>query len=196
MRIISGQWRGMRLEAGQHENLRPLTDRIKESVFGIIDDFVEDAQVLDLFAGSGSFGIEALSRGAASVIFCEKDSQATSVIRKNLEKIRCETHRFEIVRADVFKCIRNLFQRNIQFDLIFLDPPFRTPVSQKIFASLSDFDVLRRKGIMIFRHHKKETVLEKMTNFDLFRSKQYGDSMVRFYKKTEEDENSDLSRNV
>lgn len=196
MRIIAGQWRGLKLQAGSNLDVRPLTDRIKESVFGILGGSVKEANVLDLFAGSGSFGIEALSRGAQSVTFCEKVPAITNQIKKNLSKIQCETDKFRIITADTFSSLQILFDRNLFFDIIFVDPPFREKISRKFLTSLSKLDVLKRKGILIYRHHKKEFVEEAVGLFKLYRNKQYGDSIVKFYRKIRPDEDSDLSGNI
>jgi 16S rRNA (guanine966-N2)-methyltransferase len=196
MRIIAGQWKGLKLEGGKNIEVRPLTDRIKESVFGILGDSVIDANMLDLFAGSGSFGIEALSRGAAQITFCEKIPAVANQIKKNLIKTKCEEEKYQIVISDVFKILPHLFNRNLIFDIIFVDPPFRDQINQSFLTSLSEFNLLKRKGILIYRHHKKELVEEKNDFFEVYRSKKYGDSIVKFYRKIQTYEDSDISGNI
>lgn len=196
MRIIAGQWKGLRLEGGKNIEVRPITDRIKESVFGILGDSVSNANILDLFAGSGSFGIEALSRGAIHTMFCEKNPEIAKQIKKNLKKIQCEADKYQIVVADVFKILQHLFAHNNIFNIIFVDPPFRDHINQELLTSLSEFNLLKRKGILIYRHHKKEIVEDVVGLFEVFRFKQYGDSIVKFYRKIKTDEDSDLPGNV
>jgi 16S rRNA (guanine966-N2)-methyltransferase len=196
MRIIAGQWKGLKLEGGKNVEVRPLTDRIKESVFGILGDSVNSANILDLFAGSGSFGIEALSRGAAHITFCEKIPAVANQIKKNLIKTKCEEDKYQIVVSDVFRVFKYLLDRNLIFDIIFVDPPFRDQINQNFLASLSEFNLLKRKGILIYRHHKKEIVEDVVGVFETYRSKQYGDSIVKFYRKIKADENSNIPGNV
>ena len=196
MRIIAGQWKGLKLEGGKNVEVRPITDRIKESVFGILGDSVINANMLDLFAGSGSFGIEALSRGAAQITFCEKIPAVAKQIKKNLIKTKCVEDKYQIVVSDVFKILQHLCNRHLIFDIIFVDPPFRDQINQKFLTSLSEFNLLKRKGILIYRHHKKEIVKETVGFFEVYRSKQYGDSIVKFYRKIQSNENSHISGNI
>jgi len=186
MRIIAGHWKGFHLDGGRFKDVRPLTDRIKESLFGILGDQIEEAIILDLFAGSGSFGLEALSRDAKQVVFCEKSSEVADLIRKNLKKTKCDSSRYQIITADVFKILPRLSTGDIFFDILFADPPFRIPQSEKFLHSLSKFDVLSRKGILIYRHHKKEMVPQQSEHFHVYREKVFGDSVVKFYRKEED----------
>lgn len=186
MRIIAGHWKGFHLDGGRFKDVRPLTDRIKESLFGILGDQIEEAIVLDLFAGSGSFGLEALSRDAKQVVFCEKSSAVANLIRKNLKKTKCAGERYKIITGDVFKILPRLSNGTVFFDILFADPPFRTPQSEKFLHSLSKIDVLSRKGILIYRHHKKEIVPKQSEHFRVYREKVFGDSVVKFYRKEED----------
>jgi len=185
MRVISGQWKGFKLDGGQSKETRPLTDRIKESIFGILGEQIVDAEVLDLFAGSGSFGIEALSRGANSVIFCEKSKTATNIIRKNLIKTKCNLDNFNIFNSDVSKALAYFSEQQTNFDVIFVDPPFKTPIGKEFLSSLSDYDILNKDGILIYRYYKKESVPEQEGIFNLTRQKSYGDSVVKLYQRVD-----------
>ena len=196
MRIIAGKWRGMKLNGGKFEDLRPLTDRIKESVFGILGAAVENSRVLDLYAGSGSIGIEALSRGAQRVVFVERSLLVAKLIRDNLTRTKCDPGKYEVVVLDVQKTLPLFSRRQLRFEIIFADPPFRTPIGEQLLASLSHFNLLVRKGILVYRHHKKETVPDKIAGLVLERSKIYGDSVVEFYEEAEGNANSNLSGNV
>ena len=195
MRVISGQWKGLKLECGRFKEVRPLTGRIKESLFGILGETVQNATVLDLFAGTGSFGIEALSRGAQHVVFFEKTAEVVALIRKNLDKTKCEKTKYQIFRSDVFKNVHKFLDREVKFDIIFVDPPFNIQVSKRIFDSLSNDDLLNRKGILIYRNFIKELMPQMVGIFKLVRSKKYGDSSVKFYEKVGSNENRDLSGN-
>ncbi len=196
MRVISGQWKGLKLDGGRSNKVRPLTGRIKESLFAILGETIQNAVVLDLFAGTGSFGIEALSRGARQVVFFEKAADAAALIKKNLDKTKCEVTKHQIFRSDVFKSSQKFFDLALKFDIIFVDPPFKISVSKRILDSLSSYDFLNRKGILIYRHFKKELVPQKAGIFELYRSVEYGDSSVKIYQVEGSDENSYISGNV
>ena len=183
MRIIAGHWKGFHLDGGRFKDVRPLTDRIKESLFGILGNEIEGAIILDVFAGSGSFGLEALSRDAKQVVFCEKSTAVTDLIKKNLKKTKCDRSRYQIITADVFKILPRLATGDIFFDVVFADPPFRLPQSEKFLHSLSKFDILSREGILIYRHHKMETAPQRSEKYILYREKIFGDSVVKFYRK-------------
>ena len=127
MRVISGVAKGRRLFAPKGMETRPITSKIKESLFNIWQTKIKGAFFLDLFAGSGSMGIEALSRGAEKVIFVEKGRSTVEVIKKNLAL--CGFHNgYELYRDDVFRRINRLSQRQDKFDIVYLEPPFSPPV--------------------------------------------------------------------
>lgn len=177
MRIIAGKWKGAKLFASDARDLRPLTDRIKESLFGGIGERVESAQVLDLFAGSGSFGLEALSRGAAKATFVEKSPEVIRVLKKNIAKFACE--HCEVMNIDVNKGVAYLEKTSKSFDILFGDPPFRKPMGQVLAELLSKHGpLIKKEGLVIIRHHKKEILNDGRTNFRLVRSQTYGDSVV------------------
>ena len=121
MRVISGSARGKQLTPVPGKDTRPTTDRVKESVFNILQMMVPGSEMLDLFAGTGQMGIEALSRGASHAVFCDAAPKALSVIRKNIAAARVED-RAEVIGADFVSALRRLQGR--QFDVIFLDPPY------------------------------------------------------------------------
>ncbi len=124
LRVIAGTARGLRLEAPAGLGTRPVTDRVKESVFGTLEPTLRDAQVLDLYAGSGAMAIEALSRGAAAAVLVERDPGAVEVIRRNLRSTQLD-RRAEVHRADVRAHLRRRPDRG--FDVVFCDPPYDAP---------------------------------------------------------------------
>ena len=130
MRIISGKARGTKLYTLEGTNTRPTLDRVKESIFNIIQNEIEDATVLDLFAGSGAIGLECLSRGAKKAVLCDKSKEAIQIIKRNIEKTHME-EKAQIINADYENCLEKL--KNEQFDIIYIDPPYAT---NYIFKSL------------------------------------------------------------
>ncbi len=196
MRIIAGEWKGAKIFAGNFPDLRPLTDRIKESLFGILGDEVVTATVLDLYAGVGSFGLEALSRGAEKAVFVEHARPVAALLRKNLEKLRCPPTRYRILVKDVWKALHLLAAEGFQYDIVFADPPFREKVGLRLLQVLARTPLLRRGGLFVLRHQSEEQVAERFSPFHLWRQKKYGDSVVKFYRSLANDDNSHLSRNL
>lgn len=140
MRIIAGEYRGRRLEAPKGQGTRPTTDRVRESLMSAIHSArggFEGARVLDAFAGSGALALEALSRGAASAVLCERDREAASVIERNLRTLGLSREQARLVRGDVLK--RPPAAPGDPFDLVFLDPPYATPPAD-VFALIARLD--------------------------------------------------------
>lgn len=140
MRIIAGEHRGRRLEAPKGQGTRPTTDRVRESLMSALisaRDGLDDAVVLDAFAGSGALGLEALSRGAASAVFCERDREAAAVIERNIAAMKLAPTEARLVRTDVLK--RGVPAQKDPFDLVFLDPPYAVDAAE-VFGLVSRLD--------------------------------------------------------
>lgn len=181
MRVMSGSARGMNLKVPRF-GVRPTMDIVKGAIFSSLHDLIPGARVLDLFAGSGSLGIEALSRGAASVVFVESDRRAVEVLRANLEKTRLSG---EVVAADVFSYLDRLAPPG-GFDLIIADPPYaKAPGERDFGAELLGCESLRRAlapgGIFVLEHLPDAT-LNIPGEFDCFRDKRYGATAVAFLR--------------
>ena len=185
MRIISGSFRGKKILEPKDIKTRPLKDLTKESIFNIIDHSnkfnvqVVGANVLDLFSGVGSFGIECLSRGAKNVIFVENYQGALSVLKKNLINLKC-TNNYKIVEKDIYKENILLLVYEV-FDIIFLDPPYRDKNLEKIFLSIKKGNILKKNGIIILHRHKNEKDLIP-NNFKIVEEKKYGISKIKFIR--------------
>ena len=152
MRVISGKYRGKKLFAPEGNDVRPTTDRIKETVFNILNsksDFY-GAKVLDLFSGSGALGIEALSRCAVSAVFVDKSRDSVELTKKNLKNFGAEG---EVYNTDFQVALKKLYGR--QFDFIFLDPPYFGKNEQEIFDLIQKYDLLTQKGIIFLEHSTK-----------------------------------------
>jgi len=180
MRVISGSAKGTRLYAPSGLNVRPVLDRIKESVFSLLSDVVCGARVLDLFAGSGALGIEALSRGADNAIFLEKNPVALEAVKSNLKRTHLE-EKGRVLRANLPEGLRKVKGR---FDLIFLDPPFRIEKSvlSKIFLTIERKKLLEEGGLLVFRHSPRLSFSPTEEIWGLVCRKDYGDSIVSFYE--------------
>lgn len=148
MRVITGKYRGKRLLAPDGDRTRPTADKIKESVFNILASTGElHGDVLDLFAGTGGLGIEALSRGAETAVFVDKSPQAAAVVKKNLANVGADAR---VYNTDWQVALRKFAGR--QFDLIFLDPPYAAGLETKLLAEIAAKDLLAREGVIVLEH--------------------------------------------
>ena len=163
MRIISGKARGTKLFTLEGENTRPTLDRVKEPLFSIIANKIPDANVLDLFAGSGALGIEALSRGAKHVTLCDNSRDAVKIINNNLTKTKLNTYA-EIINDDFKKCLKKVQKQ--KFDLIFLDPPYESENIEIAIKQIIELDILAENGLIIAETDRKE-IIEKIRNINI-----------------------------
>jgi 16S rRNA (guanine(966)-N(2))-methyltransferase RsmD len=186
MRVISGTAKGRTLKAPGAAT-RPITDRVKTSLFNILGARVIDANVLDLFAGAGSVGIEALSRGARAATFVELDRDALHAIRENLALTRL-ADRAQIVRLDVFKFIRHTPQSETEegrgggYDLIYVAPPQYKGLWSETLRALDTSALLSEKGIVVAQIHPKEYHALELQRLELFDQRKYGSTMLCFYR--------------
>ena len=161
MRIIGGKFRGKKLFLPQDKNTRPLKDLVKESIFNLISHskkfkiIVEDSQILDLFSGSGSFGIECLSRGAKKVVFCENHLEALEILNKNLKSIYKHSKNYEIYNDDCFKFLEKLEVANFNFDIIFIDPPYKEIKIDLIIEEIHKKKLIKKGVLLSFIDIKK-----------------------------------------
>jgi 16S rRNA (guanine(966)-N(2))-methyltransferase RsmD len=189
MRVIGGQAKGRRLVCPRGLETRPAQDKLREAVFNILAEVVEGSFVLDLFAGSGALGIEALSRGARGCVFVERDLKAILAIKTNLESTRLAPMGV-VIRRDVLKCLPELQKRGVQFGLIFIDPPYtlweRPRERQALLDFISAFSVekslLEPHAIVVLRYRSHKVELpEHLGEFHLFDRRVYGDTTLTFW---------------
>lgn len=171
MRVISGTARGLKLDSLDGLETRPTLDSVKEAVFSMLFDKVYDANVLDLFAGSGGLGIEALSRGAKRCVFCDKSEKAMSVVRKNAEKARF-FEQAHLVKADFKECLSKLGSDGEQFELIFLDPPYAGGLLDEALNLIYDFSLLAPGGLVVAEYDNGTDV--DIQRYNVLKNKKYG----------------------
>lgn len=180
MRIISGSAKGIRLKTPRGMNTRPTADRVKESVFGILANRSIDAEVLDLFAGTGNLGLEALSRGAASALFIDKQAQSIKIMMENV--LLTDLAGLAIIcREDVIQALRRLGNEGKSFDLIFCDPPYNLGLAPKVLQMLDASHVLREDGVLVLEHSRHEKLPEGLKRIVAYRSESYGETVVSFF---------------
>ncbi len=179
MRVISGTAKGTPLQTVPGSGTRPVSDRVKEAVFDILGDATLDARVLDLFAGTGSVGIEALSRGAATAVFVETQQKAVTTIRDNLRRTRLED-RARVVKADVFKFLSGLPE---PYDLVYVAPPQYEGLWRKALLALDQHHGwLVPTGLVIVQVFPKEFELLELRSLSLADQRRYGSTLVCFYR--------------
>ena len=177
MRVITGSARGMTLRTLEGETTRPTSEKVKEAVFSAIQFEIEGARVLDLFAGSGQLGIEALSRGAKSAVFVDSDKNAVKIIQANIEKTGF-SDRSEVYTRD-YSSFLNMNIR--KFDIVFLDPPYAAGLLVKALEKVSDF--VDEKGAVICEHSYTETLPDGAGALAKYREYKYGKTAVTIYRK-------------
>ena len=189
MRIIAGKFKGRRLKTPKTSAIRPTIDRVKESVFSILKNEIVDARFLDLCAGSGSIGLEAISRGAASVTFVDRDSDAIQLIRFNLHLcgLDSKVHKIQLRKSSVQKAIRALGKKLESYDLIYFDPPYDSNIYEGSLRLISENQLLNRSGLMCVecsQTNKRMVEILQLGVGDLrpYNKKCYGDTMLFFYK--------------
>ena len=183
MRVISGSFKGMKIFQPKDKKTRPLKDLAKESIFNIIEHsnkfntHLINSNILDLFSGVGSFGIECLSRGSKKVIFVENYSGVLPILKKNLLSLKIDKN-YEIFENDIYND-KVLSKLNIKFDIIFLDPPFKDKNLNEFLLKLKNFEILNKNGLIIIHRHKDEddNFSEK---FRVVEEKKYGISKISF----------------
>ncbi len=182
MRIIAGESKGRVLEPVRGRKIRPTSDRVKESMFNIIQNRIQDSTVLDLFAGTGNLGLEALSRGARRAIFIDRDINAIKSINKNCKSLGY-SERTEIFRNDAASSLTHLSKDGILFDIIFMDPPYNKGYEMALLSSIGNLNVLHDLGIIVVEHDAKLLLPDKVVNLYCFDRRKYGGTGISFYRK-------------
>lgn len=184
MRVISGTAKGKKLNSLEGLETRPTLDRVKEAIFNIIQFNIKEAKVLDLFSGSGAMGIEALSRGSKSSVLSDNSSKAIEIIKENLKQTRLED-RATVINKDFLLVLDSLHKKNEQFNIIFLDPPYKTDFVLKSIDKIVNLNLLAENGIVIVETNDKEiqVELEKNKNIEVYDKRKYGKVFITFIRK-------------
>ena len=181
MRIVSGIARGTKLYTLEGQNTRPTLDRVKESVFNIIQNRVNDCVFLDLFSGSGAIGLEAASRGAKKVVLCDKSKDAVNIIYKNIDKTHLND-KVDVYNLDFRQCLKRI--ADIKVDLVYLDPPYKTKFVKEAVDLMIDLDLLDNNSMIIIETDDKK-IVEEIDNqcLEIIDIRKYGRAIVAFFKK-------------
>ena len=180
MRIIGGQARGRMLVAPAGANTRPTQDYVRESLFNILRWDVEDARVLDLFAGTGALSLEALSRGAQSAVLVDMDRAACDAIRKNIETAKMQD-KCRLLSRDYHAAMQQLVQEGRVFDMVFLDPPYKMENTGEMCAALYEKGLLSDAFLLVVEHRRGHAPLLD-ARFEAFDQRRYGDTEITFVR--------------
>jgi len=181
VRVISGRYGGRKLHTLIGSQVRPTSDRVKEAIFNIITGRLENAIVMDMFAGTGNLGIEALSRGAQKAVFVEQSQNSLRMIRSNLASLGIAPEIYQIITGDAFKVVTRLRGIPERFDLVFVDPPYEKGFAEKALSALAEADVVKPGGLVIVETASRETTPQS-SHFELLRQSVYGDTAVYFFR--------------
>ena len=180
MRVISGKYKGKLLNGFDIEGTRPTMDRVKESLFGSIQNYLKNSIVLDLFAGSGSLGIEALSNGSKTCYFVDNNNKLIDILNKNTVNMDEE---IIILKKDYREALEYFFNKKIRFDIIFLDPPYKLNLINKSIELIEKYNLLNDNGIIVCEYEQEIFV----SNYTIIKEKKYGNKYIKIYKNIKED---------
>jgi 16S rRNA (guanine(966)-N(2))-methyltransferase RsmD len=191
MRIIGGDAKGRRIYSPKNSKTRPTSDGIKESLFNILQE-VSGKSFLDLFAGCGNVGLEALSRGAAKVVFVEKNPVMVNAIKRNLLELGIN-NKYQILETEAAKGIKKLQRKGEKFDFLFADPPYEKGFIREIFQYLGEGEMISSDGVAIFQHSVREDIPGTLTGtFMLTDQRRYGDTRISFFKRMEREKGTHI----
>ena len=176
MRVITGSARGRRLKTPENYDIRPTTDNVKESVFNILQFDIEGRRVLDLFAGTGQLGIEALSRGAASAVFIDRDRAAVQIVKDNLKTCGLGG---TVLCTDALEYLKDCGR----FDLIFIDPPYDSGLYDEVLQTINSFDILSEGGIMIVEARRETPLPDMAAPYRKLKEYRYGKVKICSYTR-------------
>ena len=191
MRVIAGKFKGRVITCSKSASFRPTLDKVRESIFNVLGADIIDRRVLDLFCGSGSLGIEALSRGAMRVIFVDSDKKGLELARLNVSALGAD-HKAKFILQDAFEYLQR--GGEFGFDIVFADPPYDLMCGSRLSRLLLEEKVLRQGGIFILERFKKDS--PEAAGYRSAKTLKFGQTEVDFYIREEENENSSLPGHV
>lgn len=182
MRVVAGRVRGLQLKTIESDSTRPTKDMVREALFSILVNDVPEALVLDLFAGSGAIGIEALSRGAEKAYFSDYNPACIKVIQDNLERAKMKEEAF-VFCGDYLAMLAMI--KDVKFDIIFIDPPYHEGLGVSAIEKISSYDLLKKDGILVYETDSDEDIPDTLGRYERWKGKRYGRNVLNFYIRKE-----------
>ena len=183
MRIITGDFKGRKIEMPVGYDIRPTTEKVKEALFSIIGQDIYDTTVVDLFSGTGNLGLEALSRGAEKCIFCDNNRESIALIKRNIANCRAEEWS-EIIPGDYEKCLMRMADRKEQADIFLLDPPYKKGLYENCFELISSLDLLKDGGTIVAEHKREDLFPDEIAGFKKIKDRNYGTITLSIFMKS------------
>ncbi len=183
MRIIGGEYRSRIIDMPKGARIRPTQDRVRESVFNILAD-VSGRKVLDLFAGSGAYGLEALSRGAGHATFVENNSRCLATIESNVDSLKIPGLKYTVLRSSAYMALSKLEKDAERFDLIFVDPPYHKDMARKCLLCIDRCDILSQIGLVVIEHFKTDILETELDSLIPEKERKYGDTIITIFKRS------------
>jgi 16S rRNA (guanine(966)-N(2))-methyltransferase RsmD len=180
MRVIAGEVKGRKLFS--LPGVRPTAESTRESLFNILGKEISSAKVLDLFAGTGALGIEALSRGAKEAVFVDNNRLSEKAVKRNIANLGFE-NRATIYRLEVDKALKLFSRKGYKFDIIFIDPPYESSMATRTLIEISDSNTLSDGGLIVVEHYRKDVLPQAPGRLKMKRKEVYGDTAISFYAK-------------
>jgi len=186
MRITGGEYRSRLIAMPKGVKIRPTQDKVRQAIFNIVRDF-DGKKVLELFAGSGAFGIEAVSRGARYVTFVDNNFKCVETIRSNIQSLGVPESKYEIMHANGLSVLSRLEKEEDKFDLIFLDPPYYKNIARKCLINIDNYDILSPIGLVVIEHFKKDSLTVDLKTLIFGRERRYGDTVISIFRRIDEE---------
>lgn len=182
MRIIGGEFRSRLISMPKGVEMRPTQDKVREAVFNILGDMT-GKRVLELFAGSGAFGIEAISRGAGHATFVDNNFRCIDTIKENLGSLGIDSNRYDLVKADALKVLPKLLKDDKKFDIVFMDPPYYRELAKKCLINADAYDILSPIGLIVVEHFKKDILPTDLKTILFNQERRYGDTVITIFRR-------------
>lgn len=185
MRIIGGEYKSRLIAMPKGVEIRPTQDKVRQAIFNILGD-VNGKSVLELFAGSGAFGIEALSRGAKSATFVDNNFRCSQAIMANLESLGVNKLKYGIIRTNALTIPQRMAKEGKRYDIVFLDPPYYKEIAKKCLINIDSYDIVMPAGLVLVEHFKKDALDAELERFLFLDERRYGDTIITTLRKVNE----------
>jgi len=183
MRVVAGEFKSRTVKPPKGVNIRMTLDKVKEAIFDILGNSVEGSAFLDLYAGSGNVGIEAMSRGAERVFFVDNNPKCVKTIEGNLNSLGLlGLEKCQVLFYEAFKAVDYFKKNDIKFDFVFIDPPYYKEIAKKTLNYISDCAILHRNAFVLVEHYKKDELPQSCGKLSLAKARAYGDTVLSFFK--------------
>jgi len=186
MRVIGGLYRSRLIDMPKGVEIRPTQDKVREAIFNILGD-ISGKSVLDLFAGSGAFGIESLSRGASKAVFVENNIRCMQTIEKNLESLQISSDQYDVIKMSALRAIYDLEIKGLKYDIVFMDPPYHKDLAKNCLINLDSCDILSQFATVVVEHYRLDELDFDLETLVSYKERMYGDTVVTFLKRHVED---------